>query len=258
LSGKKIYFASDFHLGSPDYQSTKSRERKILNWLEEVEKDAEELFLVGDIFDYWFEYKSVVPRGYVRFLGKLAFMSDKGVKLHIFTGNHDLWIEDYFEKELNAKVYRQPLTTVLKGKKFYIAHGDGLGPGDMKYKLMKKVFTSRVNQFLYSLLHPNMASGLAFYFSRKSRGGGHKDDKFEGHEREWLIMHSKDVLLKEHFDYFIYGHRHLPLEYSLNSDSRLFYLGDWLKHDTYLVFDGENMELKTFGEDKNRKGTLEI
>ena len=248
-AGKKIYFASDFHLGVPTYEKSLEREKKIVRWLDSIKKDVEELYLLGDVFDFWFEYKTVAPRGYVRLLGKLAEISDAGIPIYYFTGNHDMWIFDYLEKELNVKVYRAPIEANYGGKSFYIGHGDGLGPGDHGYKFIKKVFANTVCQWLFARLHPNFGIGLANYFSRKSRiATGTIDEKFLGEEKEWLVIHSKELLEKKHYDYLIFGHRHLPLDIPINGKSRYINLGDWIRYDSYGVFDGEKMELKYYKE----------
>jgi len=242
--GKKIYFASDFHLGVPTYEKSLEREHKIVKWLDSIKADAEELYLLGDVFDFWFEYRTVVPRGYVRLLGKLAELSDSGIKIHYFIGNHDMWTFDYLEKELNVIIYRVPIEISYNGKAFYIGHGDGLGPGDHGYKFIKKVFASKVCQWLFARLHPNFGIGIANYFSKKSRiATGTTDEKFLGEEKEWLVIYSKEILAKKHFDYLIFGHRHLPLDIKIGS-SRYINLGDWIQYFTYGVFDGAEFELK--------------
>lgn len=244
IPGKKIYFASDFHLGVPTYEKSLVREKKIVKWLDSIKADAEELYLMGDVFDFWFEYKTVAPRGYVRLLGKLAELSDAGIKLFYFTGNHDMWTFDYLKKELNATIYRKPIEQEYNGKKFYIGHGDGLGPGDHGYKFIKKIFASSICQWLFARLHPNFGIGLANYFSKKSRvATGTTDEKYLGEEKEWLVIYSKEIIAKKHFDYLIFGHRHLPLDVTLNENSRYVNLGDWIQYFTYGVFDGNDFHL---------------
>ncbi|MDB5232645.1 MAG: UDP-2,3-diacylglucosamine diphosphatase [Chitinophagaceae bacterium] len=243
--GKKIYFLSDFHLGAPDYSSSLVREKKIVHFFDSIKHDAEQIFIVGDIFDFWYEYKKVIPKGYVRLLGKLAELSDAGIQLHFFVGNHDMWVKDYFIEELRMKVYFEPQTFEWNNIKFYIGHGDGLGPGDKGYKMMKKVFRNSFCQWLFGQLHPSWGIGLANYFSRKSREKtGETDKHFLGEDNEWLIIHSRSILAKEHFDYFIFGHRHLPLDIQLSVNSRYINLGDWIRSFTYAVFDGNKLELK--------------
>jgi UDP-2,3-diacylglucosamine hydrolase len=241
----KIYFASDFHLGAPDMEASRKREKNIVNWLDSI-SDATELYLLGDLFDFWFEYNKVVPKGFVRLLGKLATMSDNGVKITIFLGNHDLWMKKYFTQELNATIVSEPIVKEFNGQKFYLAHGDGLGPGDHGYKFINKIFKSRFNQFLFKWLHPDIGIGLANYFSSKSRAIHYENDHLFHKEKEWLIIHSRNLLKQEHFDYFIYGHRHFPIKYQLGENSYYVNLGDWIQHFTYAVFDGSNLELKIF------------
>lgn len=244
-AGKKIYFLSDFHLGAPDYKSSLEREKKIVAFLESIRHQAAAIFIVGDMFDFWFEYKHVTPKGYVRLLGKLAEISDSGIPVHFFVGNHDMWMRGYFEKELNIPVYFESKTFEWNDKKFFISHGDGLGPGDHGYKLLKKVFRSKLSQFLFGLLHPSWGIGLANFFSRKSRKKtASKDESFLGEENEWLIIYSRQVLAKEHYDYFIFGHRHLPLDIKLSEKSRYINLGDWINYFTYAEFDGHQTQLK--------------
>ncbi len=243
--GKKVYFLSDFHLGAPDYQSSLVREKKVVRFLDSIKHDAAEIFIVGDIFDFWYEYREVVPKGYVRLLGKLAELTDSGIAIHFFLGNHDMWMSGYFEKELHIPVYAEPKTFEWNGKKFYIGHGDGLGPGDHGYKFIKKIFRNRFCQWLFGQLHPTWGIGLANYFSRKSRAKtGNADAIFLGEDNEWLVIYSKEVLAKEHFDYFIFGHRHLPLDINLNNHSKYINLGDWINYFTYAEFDGTDVKLK--------------
>jgi UDP-2,3-diacylglucosamine hydrolase len=248
--GKKIYFLSDFHLGAPDYLKSLEREKKVVAFLESIRPTAAEIFVVGDMFDFWFEYKHVVPKGYVRLLGKLAEMTDSGIPIHFFVGNHDMWMRNYFQQELNIRVYFEPKTFERSGKKFFIGHGDGLGPDDHGYKMMKKVFRNPVSQALFGLLHPSIGIGVANYFSKKSRKKtGSSDEIFLGEDKEWLVIFSKEILAKEYFDYFIFGHRHLPLNITLNPTSRYINLGDWIKYFSYAEFDGQSVELKYLGKD---------
>ncbi|CAA9471502.1 MAG: UDP-2,3-diacylglucosamine diphosphatase [uncultured Segetibacter sp.] len=244
-AGKKIYFLSDFHLGSPDYDNSLQREKKIVGFLENIRNTAAAIFIVGDMFDFWFEYKHVTPKGHVRLLGKLADITDSNIPVHFFVGNHDMWMHDYFEKELNITVYYDPQTFEWNGKKFFIGHGDGLGPEDHGYKLIKAIFRNRTCQRLFGFLHPYIGIGLANFFSRSSRKKtGSSDEAFLGEEKEWLIIFSRQVLAKEHYDYFIFGHRHLPMDIKLTDHSHYINLGDWIKYFTYAEFDGYKTQLK--------------
>ncbi len=243
---KKIYFLSDFHLGAPNYNSSLEREKKIVAFLTSIQEDAAEIFIDGDIFDFWYEYKTTVPKGYVRLLGKLAELTDGGIKVHVFTGNHDMWMSGYFEKELNIPVYHNPKTFTWGSKKFLIGHGDGLGPGDHGFKFIKKIFRNKLCQWLFGQLHPSWGMGLANYLSRKSREKtGTSDEVFFG-EKEWLIIYCREMLAKEHFDYFIFGHRHLPIDHRLSETSRYINLGDWIRYFTYATFDGSDVVLHTW------------
>ena len=244
---KKIYFLSDFHLGAPDAKSSLIREKRIIAFLDEIKKDAEEIFILGDLFDFWFEYNKVVPKGYVRILGKIADLTDSGIPVHFFVGNHDMWMKDYFQKELNVQVYFEPFAFNLKGKDFLIGHGDGLGPGDHGYKTIKKLFRNPIAQFLFGCIPPFFGIGIANFFSRKSRAKtGNTDEVFESEEKEWLVTYCKEILIKKHYDFFVFGHRHLPLDIKLNEDSRYINLGDWIKYNSYAVFNGNEIELKYY------------
>jgi UDP-2,3-diacylglucosamine hydrolase len=246
-ASKKIYFLSDFHLGAPDAATSLAREKRVIRFLDEVKHDAGEIFIVGDLFDFWYEYKKVVPKGYVRILGKLAELTDNGIPVHFFVGNHDMWMTDYFQKELNIPVYYEPVPFEFNGRQFLIGHGDGLGPGDHGYKFIKKIFRNGFSRWLFGILPPYIGMGIADYFSRKSRAQtGTKDEVFMGEEKEWLITYCKEQLQKQHYDYFIFGHRHLPLDIKLNDNSRYINLGDWIKYDTYAVFDGNELSLKYY------------
>ncbi len=201
---KKIYFASDFHLGAPNPESSLAREKKIVAWLDAVSKDAKAIYLVGDIFDFWFEYKHAIPKGFVRLQGKIAELTDKGIEIHFFTGNHDMWMFDYFPKELGITLHREPIQFMYGEKKFFVGHGDGLGPGDNGYKVIKKIFASKTCQWLFARLHPNFGIAIANYWSRKSRKVNDASDEiFLGPDKEWLAIYAREVLAKEHFDYFI-------------------------------------------------------
>ena len=244
---KKIYFASDNHFGLPHSEASRVREKHFVSWLEHVRKDAAAVYLLGDLFDFWFEYKTVVPKGFVRVLGKLAELSDSGIPITFFIGNHDLWMRDYFQKELNITVYRQPITLTVGTTRLLIGHGDGLGPGDKGYKLMKKLFTNPFLQWLFRWLHPDLGFRLGQYLSKKNKLiSGEEDVKFLGEDKEWLVTYSQKKLKDEHFDYFVFGHRHLPLEIELNQNSKYINLGDWITHNTYAVFDGTTLNLKTW------------
>jgi len=246
---KKIYFLSDFHLGAPDAASSLVREKRICRFLDAAKADAATIFIVGDLFDFWFEYSTVVPKGYVRILGKLAELTDSGIAIHFFVGNHDMWMKNYFQSELNIPVYFEPKTFVFNNKKFLIGHGDGLGPGDKGYKMMKTVFRNPACQWLFGILPPYFGIGLANYFSKKSRAQtGQVDKKFLGEENEWLIIYSKEILQKEHYDYFIFGHRHLPIDVELKGNSRYINLGEWIKYNSYAVFDGDTLTLQYYKE----------
>ncbi len=244
--GQKVYFASDFHLGVPDAETSRARELKIVRWLDEAKKDAAAILLLGDIFDFWFEYRHTIPKGFIRLQGKLAEITDAGIPVLFFTGNHDMWMFDYFPKELNIPVLRHPISTTINGHTFYIGHGDGLGPGDHTYKIIKKVFANKACQWAFARLHPNLGIGLANMWSRKSRiSNVKKDEAFLG-EDEWLLQYCREVEEKQHHDYYLFGHRHLPLDLPIGDKSRYVNLGEWVNFCSYAVYDGNTLTLEHF------------
>ena len=245
--GKKVYFSSDNHLGAPTMEKSFPREQKFVAWLDTIKKDAAAIFLLGDLFDFWFEYKTVVPKGFTRTLGKLAEITDAGIPVYYFVGNHDLWMNGYFEEELNIPVFHKPQQFTFNNTSFFIGHGDGLGPGDKGYKRMKKVFTNPVAKWFYKWLHPDLGVKLAQYLSVKNKLiSGDEDIKFLGEEKEWLVQYCQRKLEQSHHDYFVFGHRHLPLEIDLNNKSKYVNLGDWVSHYTYGEYDGTKLSLKKF------------
>lgn len=247
-SGKKIYFASDFHLGVPNYESSRRREKILVDWLDSIKSDAQEVYLVGDLFDFWFEYKFTAPKGYIRFLGKIAELTDSGIPVHFFTGNHDMWMFDYLPKEIGVEIHRDNITRDFNGKRFYIGHGDGLGPGDRKYKFLKNFFASKTCQWLFARIHPNLGMGIANMWSNNSRISNIKNgEEVLGDENEWLYIYSKEILEKEYFDYFIFGHRHLVLDLPIKgTSSRYVNLGEWATGNPHFAsFDGESLTLQS-------------
>ncbi|MFN8437181.1 MAG: UDP-2,3-diacylglucosamine diphosphatase [Cytophagales bacterium] len=244
--GKKIYFASDFHLGTPDEQSSFEREKKIIRWLDEIKNDAQVIVLLGDIFDFWFEYKYVIPKGFVRFIGKLAELSDAGIELIFFTGNHDMWMFDYFPTQFNVQIYRQALTLVVNHKKLFLHHGDGLGPYDKKYKFLKLFFNSKICQWMFAKLHPWIGFGIATNWSRSSRAANHEnDEKFLGKD-EWLWQYVQNLHLSQPHDYYIMGHRHLFMDLPVGESGRYVNLGEWIKNSNFVIFDSTGLHCKIF------------
>lgn len=246
-AGKKVYFASDNHLGAPNMAESRPRELKFIRWLDSIKVDAGAIFLMGDLFDFWFEYKMVVPKGFTRTLGKLAELTDAGIPIYYFVGNHDLWMDGYFEEELNIPVFHRPQHYSINGKDFFIGHGDGLGPDDKGFKRMKKVFTNPLSKWCFRWLHPDIGVRLGQYFSVKNKLiSGDGDAAFLGNDKEWLVQYALRKLESRHYDHFIFGHRHLPLEIALNKTSHYTNLGDWIHFYTYAAFDGERLMLKTY------------
>ncbi|MEZ4826318.1 MAG: UDP-2,3-diacylglucosamine diphosphatase [Bacteroidia bacterium] len=247
----KIYFASDLHLGAPDHAASLLREKHFVRWLKHIQHETSELYLLGDIFDFWFEYRHAVPKGFVRLMGQLAEMADAGIVIHIFTGNHDLWYRDYFPKEINARVYTQPVIREIHGRKFYLAHGDGLGPGDNGYKWMKKVFTNRLNQWLFTRLHPDYGISLANFFSGLSRNhnytGTNEKEVFHHGEKEYLYIHAREVLRQvPDINAFVFGHRHILIQEELTPHCELVMLGDWIQYFSFLCVNEEGIQLDVF------------
>lgn len=243
--GKKIYFASDNHLGAPTPEASAPREKRFVQWLSEIQQDAAALFLLGDLFDFWFEYKTVVPKGFVRVLGKLAEMADAGIPIHFFVGNHDLWMLDYLEKEVGIKVHHQPKEFTFNDRLFFIGHGDGLGPEDKGYKRMKKIFINPFFQWCFRWLHPDLGMRLGHYLSVKNKLiSGEEDAIFLGEDKEWLAQYAKRKYNEKARDYFVFGHRHIPLDIAINDQARYINLGDWITHFTYAEFSENTMALK--------------
>ena len=243
---EKIYFASDFHLGAPDLDSSLEREKKIIRWLKSIEHDAKAIFFVGDIFDFWFEYKNVIPKGSIRFIGKVAELVESGVEVFFHTGNHDLWMKNYFPETLGISVFHHPVKVEINGRSFFVAHGDGLGPGDNKYKFIKKIFTNRLFQWLFYWLHPNIGVSMAIYWSNHSRKKDEKyPDEYRG-EDEMLIQFIRKQEEESHFDIYVFGHRHIPVDYQISDKSRYFNLGEWIKNPSFLEVNEKTASLKVF------------
>lgn len=247
--GKKVYFASDNHLGAPTVEKSRVREKQFVTWLDMVKKDAAAIYLMGDLFDVWIEYKSVVPKGFVRVLGKLAELADSGIPVFFFVGNHDMWMNGYFEDELGIPVSYAPKELMLNDKTFFIGHGDGLGPGDKGYKRMKRVFSNRLMQFLYRWIHPDLGLRFAQHLSLRNKLiSGEEDKKYDGPEKEWLVQYCEQKLQTKDIDFFVFGHRHLPLDIELSKNARYINLGDWIEYNTYAVFDGHKLTLTNWDD----------
>ncbi len=237
-----VYFLSDAHLGTPDHDSSLVREKKLVAFLDEVKHTASDIYFLGDLFDFWFEYKHVVPRGFSRILGKMAELSDSGIRLHYFTGNHDIWLFNYLQKEIGLTLYRKPTGLTINGRHFLLAHGDGMDESDRTFRFLKRVFTNRILQWAFARLHPNFAFWIARGWSKHSRMI-HGVDPFLGKD-EPVVKFALKHLSDQGYDFIILGHRHVPVDYQLTEDTRLVILGDWMTHFTYAVFDGVTLSLK--------------
>ena len=251
--GQRAYFSSDYHLGVPSHGKSLEREKLIISWLESIEHDAQVIFLVGDIFDFWFEYNHAVPKGFVRLLGKLAQLSDKGIELIIFTGNHDMWMSGYLTEEIGAQIFRNPVHYEFVNHRgishnILVGHGDGLGPGDNVYKFLKKVFENSFFKLIFCLVHPDVGIWIAKEWSKRSRiaNVNKGEERFLGEDREWLLQYCKEVEESQHFDYYIFGHRHLPLNLNVNDRSRYINLGEWVSQQTFAIYDGTSLELQKY------------
>ena len=244
--GKSIYFSSDNHLGAPNSSESIIREKLFVSWLDIIKKDAQVIFLLGDLFDFWFEYYNSVPKGFTRVLGKLAELSDSGIKIYFFVGNHDYWTRDYFTKEIGMEVIKKPTEFKINNKLFFIGHGDGLGPGDFKYKFLKRIFRNPLFIFLFRINYPWFGIPLGKFLSRKNKILSGNDIKFTSKENEMLYHFSMKQLKSKHYDFFIFGHRHLPLKIELDNNSYYYNTGDWINHYSFLHFKDDSLELKYF------------
>ena len=250
-----VYFLSDAHLGSLAIPHARMQERRLVRFLDSIKTKASAIYMLGDMFDFWDEYRYVVPKGYTRFLGKLSELTDSGVEVHFFTGNHDLWTYGYLEQECGVVVHKAPVTTEILGHVFYLAHGDGLGDPDPKYHLLRALFHSRVCQWLFNAIHPRWGMALGLHWAKHSRlkRADGKEPPYQGEDREYLVRYAKDYLRShQDIDYFMFGHRHIELDLMLSRKTRLMILGDWIWQFTYAVFDGEHMFMETYVEGESR------
>lgn len=246
----KIYFISDIHLGAPAFKNNRERERLFARWLDEIKTDVAELYLMGDIFDFWYEYKKVVPRGFTRILGRIADMTDNGIPVYFFPGNHDLWVFDYLPQETGVVVHRDAIIQEIRGRKFFLAHGDGIDPSDKGYLRLKKIFTNKTLQWLFSRLHPNFAFFVAHKWSESSRLAKIDEvDEFKM-EEEGMYKFAVEINSRENIDYFVFGHRHTSVDIQMPGNARFILLGDWINNFTYGVFDGNNFEIKKYNINK--------
>ena len=245
---KRIYFCSDNHLGSPNGNLSLEREKIFITWLDQIKIDAQAIFFLGDLFDFWFEYKKVVPKGFTRLFGKLAELSDSGIDLFFFVGNHDCWIGNYFEDELGINVFHKKVDLNIDNYNILIGHGDGLGPGDNKYKFLKLLFRNPILKKLFSFIHPDLGISLGSFLSQKNKILSGSEKVFESEDKEMLFSYCKDVLKTKYYHFFIFGHRHIPLDLDLGNNSKYFNTGDWITHFSYLVYDGNSFNLNYFNK----------
>jgi UDP-2,3-diacylglucosamine hydrolase len=240
----KIFFASDFHLGLPTGTPPLEREKKVVAWLNSISSEAKEIYLLGDIFDFWWEYRKVVPKGFTRFLGTIADITDSGIPVHFFTGNHDMWVGDYLTQECGVIIHTSPITTVFDGKIFHLAHGEGLGTNDKGYKILLSIFRNKPLQKMYSALHPSIGIGIGHSWSLNSRLGKGITREFMGEDKEDLIRYAFSIMNREKIDYFIFGHRHLAMSYKLKQGPEVLFLGDWIHSGNFASWDGLNLTFR--------------
>ncbi len=245
MAGDKIFFASDFHLGLAVGSAPLEREKRVVKWLQSVSSKAAEIYLIGDIFDFWWEYKKVVPKGFTRFLGTVSALTDLGIPVHFFGGNHDMWVGSYLRDECGMIMHDGPIVKTFNGRTFYLAHGEGLGSADRGYHILLALFRNKTLQALYSALHPSIGMWIGHTWSHNSRLGKGISEEFMGEEKEDLFRHTRKILETQKIDYFIYGHRHLPMSVKLEQGAVLTILGDWIKHGTIAVWDGNELSLET-------------
>lgn len=250
---KNIYFASDFHLGVDALETSVEREKKIVRWLDSIQDEMSALYLVGDVFDHWYEYKRTVPKGFIRLFGKLMELRDNDIPVYFFTGNHDMWMFRYFEEEFGIPIFREPIIREIDGKRFFIGHGDGLGPGDYGYKLIKNVFNHPFNQWAFGWVHPDIGLKMMRFFSVKSRQYTGEEAPFEVPDKEWLVQFAESDIKANDIDYYIFGHRHLPIDYTLsNGHTRYINIGEWMYASSYGVWDGKDMGIQFFESKYNQ------
>lgn len=252
---KPVYFLSDAHLGSWAIDHGRMQERRLVRFLDSIKDKAGAVYLLGDMFDFWYEYKYVVPKGYTRFLGKLSELTDMGVEVHYFTGNHDIWTYDYLVRECGVTLHRHPLTTDILGSVFYLAHGDGLGGGDYKYRCIRAVFHNALCQRLFSMIHPRWGVWFGLTWakhSRMKRKGG-QEPPYQGPDKEKLVVYARDYAERHpDIDYYIFGHRHIEVQQRLTPKSELMILGDWITQFSYIVFDGKRIFMSEYVEGQSR------
>lgn len=246
MEDKKVIIVADLHLGTPNHEISLIREKKFIRFLTSEQPFIAELIILGDLFDFWFEYRTVVPKGYFRLLSCLAELQEQGIPISLFSGNHDLWLKDYFPKYLNIPVFHESQIREWFGKKFFLAHGDGKGPKDYGFKWMKKAFQNPFLQFCFRWLHPDIGVRIANYFSQKSRATNQISDEIYHGESEWLIQYFyRKYEQMPDIHYFVFGHRHLPM-HSKKQSAQMFVLGDWINHFAYLEITANQVEMKFF------------
>ncbi len=255
MDNKNIYFLSDAHLGSWAIDHARTQERRLVRFLDSIKTKAAAVYFLGDMFDFWDEFRYVVPKGYTRFLGKVSELTDMGVEVHFFTGNHDIWTYGYLEQECGMTVHTRPVTTEIYDKVFYLAHGDGLGDPDAKFRFLRRIFHSRTCQILFNALHPRWSMWLGLTWAKHSRlkRADGKEPPYMGEDKEYLVRYAREYMQGHRdIDYFLFGHRHIELDLALSRKTRMMILGDWITQFTYAVFDGEHLFLEEYVEGESK------
>jgi UDP-2,3-diacylglucosamine hydrolase len=241
----KIYFISDAHLGSLLVKDPRAHEKKLVDWLDSVKSDATAIYLLGDMFDFWYEYRTVVPKGFVRFLGKLAELTDAGIEIHFFTGNHDIWTFGYLENEIGLIIHTKEEVLQIGNKRFFLAHGDGLHAEKRGFEILRKIFHNKFLQKLFRYVPAQLGQEFGYNWSRSNREKIlHLENKFQGEQNENLVVFSKKYLETNDVDFLIFGHRHIPLDLQLKDQKRVVILGDFVSIFSFGVFDGEHFNLE--------------
>ena len=248
----KTYFVTDAHLGSLVFKDKRENEKKLVHWLESIKNDCEALYMLGDMIDFWFEYKMAVPKGFTRFFGKLAEFTDSGIPVYWFTGNHDIWLFNYVQDELGVTVVKDSLETTIYGKKFLMAHGDGLGDPTLNFRILRAIFHNKVCQSLFGSLHPQIGLTFGMKWAKKSRlKRGEGPEVYYGEDKEYLVKYAKKHAAEAGEnapDYYIFGHRHIILDLYITKKSRIIILGDWFCLFSYGVLDENGFEILFFEE----------
>ena len=248
-----VYFISDAHLGCRAIEHQRTQQRRLTRFLDQIKDKAEAVYMLGDMFDFWFEYRQVVPRGFTRFLGKVSELTDSGVEVHWFVGKHDMWMTDYLECECGVTIHREPCLVEIYGKEFYLSHGHhvDIAPGDWRTRLMFRMFESTFVRRMATLIHPDLFVDFGLNWARHSRMRhmAQGEEPYKGEHDERMVTFAKQYLATHpSVNYFLFGHRHIELDLMLTHECRLLILGEWYSHFTYVSFDGSTLVMNDYIE----------